>query len=198
MRPPNFGRTNGRIVLKIGARIMPAHLRFILIASILLLAAPVAIEDDRPPLTIKLAGFWTEDIPNYEIASKIEQTIVEDLMRDREALNVRSGSDHWSPFDTVTALLDPEPDYDAWGTPPLAYWRTHGAKALVTGKLTREDDGRLKIEARLWDVTAGHYLAGQQYRVEPEHWRQIGHIIADTIYTRLTGRDGRFEADNPE
>lgn len=176
---------------------MPASFRFIVIASILLLAAPVAIEDDRPPVTVMLAGFATEDIPNYQIASKIEQTIVEDLMRD-EALNVRSGVDHWGPFDTATAILDPEPEYDAWGTPPLAYWRRHGAKALVTGKLTREGDGRLKIESRLWDVAGGHYLSGQQYRVEPEHWRQIGHIIADTIYTRLTGRNGRFEADNPE
>jgi hypothetical protein len=54
------------------------------------------------------------------------------------------------------------------------------------------------IEARLWDVVGGRFLSSQQYRTESEHWRQIGHIIADTIYTRLTGRDGRFEADNPE
>jgi hypothetical protein len=96
---------------------MPAHLRFILIASILLLAAPVAIEDDKLPLTIMLAGFATKGIPDYEIASRIEQTIVEDLMRDK-ALNVRSGSDRGPPFDTP-AILDPEPEYDAWGTPPL-------------------------------------------------------------------------------
>lgn len=64
--------------------------------------------------------------------------------------------------------------------------------------MTREGDGRLKIESRLWDVARGELLFGRQYRVLPEHWRQIGHIIADMIYTRLTGRDGRFEADNPE
>lgn len=174
---------------------MPAPSRLALAALLLFLAASVAIEDDRPLLTIMMAGFATRDIPDYEIANQIERTIVEDLMRDR-VLNVRSGSDHWSPFDTVTAILDPEPAYDAFGTPPLAYWRRHGAKALLTGQLARESDGRLKIEARLWDVAAGHYLSGQQYRIEPGQWRELGHIIADTIYTRLTGRDGRFEAEN--
>jgi TolB protein len=154
-------------------------------------------ENDASPLRIIMTGFVTEDPADREIADKIEETITADLRRD-PALEARGPSDRGSPFDTPSAILNPPPAFEASGVPRFAYWRGLGAKALFTGKLTREGDGRLKIETRLWDVVGGRHLSGQQYRVEPAHWRQIGHIIADTIYTRLTGRDGRFEADNPE
>jgi TolB protein len=197
MKPPNFGRTNGRIVVKIDAPAMAAHLRFILIASILLLAAPAVAESGASPLTIAVPGFIADDPADREIAREIEWVILTDLKRDG-AFRTLPARGKFALADPSATHYDPPPADDASGTPPLAYWRAHRAKALVTGKLTREVDGRLKIEARLWDVAGGHYLSGQQYRAEPRHWRQIGHIIADTIYTRLTGRDGRFEADNPE
>jgi hypothetical protein len=78
---------------------------------------------------------------------------------------------HKRPDRREDRRIKPCPPIFASSTPPLAYWRHHGAKALVTGRLAREDDGRLKIEARLWDVAGGYYLSGQQYRIEPEHWR---------------------------
>ena len=39
--------------------------------------------------------------------------------------------------------------------PRFADWRTINAQALVTGRITRQGDGRLKAEFRLWDVFAG-------------------------------------------
>ena len=72
-------------------------------------------------------------------------------------------------------------------------WKTINAQALVTGRMTRQGDGRLKAEFRLWDVTAGQQLAGQQYFTSPENWRRIGHIIADQIYEHLTGEKGYFD-----
>jgi TolB protein len=45
----------------------------------------------------------------------------------------------------------------------FADWRTINAQALVTGRMTRQSDGRLKAEFRLWDVFAGQQLTGQQY-----------------------------------
>jgi TolB protein len=176
---------------------MPASFRFILAASILLFAAPATAENAPRPLMIAMLGFVTPDLADREIADGVERTIVADLRRDG-VLNVHSGADHRDPFDTATAVLDPPPAFEASGAPLFAYWRRYHMQALLTGKLTREGDGRLKIEARLWDVAGGQFLSGQQYRVEPGHWRQIGHIIADTAYTRLTGRGGRFEADNLE
>ena len=47
--------------------------------------------------------------------------------------------------------------------PRFADWRAINAQALVTGRITRQSDGRLKAEFRLWDVFAGQQLDGQQY-----------------------------------
>ena len=78
--------------------------------------------------------------------------------------------------------------------PRFPDWRSVNAQALVTGAMTRQPDGRLKAEFRLWDVLAGQQLAGQQYFTTPDNWRRIGHIISDAIYQQLTGNGGYFDS----
>jgi TolB protein len=72
-------------------------------------------------------------------------------------------------------------------------WRAINAQALITGRIMRQNDGRLRGEFRLWDVLAGQQIAGQQYFTSPDLWRRVGHIISDAVYERLTGEKGYFD-----
>ncbi|HEX3672925.1 MAG TPA: Tol-Pal system beta propeller repeat protein TolB [Rhizomicrobium sp.] len=78
-------------------------------------------------------------------------------------------------------------------SPNYANWRVINAQALVTGLVTMQSDGRLRVDFRLFDVVAQNQIAGMQYTTTPEDWRRIAHMISDTIYSRITGEKGYFD-----
>ncbi len=112
------------------------------------------------------------------------QDIVQVLSADLE----RSGL--FQPIDAKAFI-----DQDAASHIPPQYndWRVINAQALVTGDVAVQPDGRLQVEFRLWDVFAEQQLTGLRYTAAPETWRRVAHIVADTIYKRITGEDGYFD-----
>ena len=76
--------------------------------------------------------------------------------------------------------------------PRFEDWRLIKAQALVTGKLLIKDE-KLKVEFRLWDLTAAKEMTALAFTTTPSNWRRVAHIISDKIYERLTGEEGYFD-----
>ena len=77
--------------------------------------------------------------------------------------------------------------------PTFADWRVIQAQGLVTGAVTMQPDGRLRVDFRLWDIYGEAQMLGLQYFTTPENWRRIAHLVSDAIYERITGEKGYFD-----
>ena len=77
--------------------------------------------------------------------------------------------------------------------PRFSDWRLINADVLVNGRAVMQEDGKLRVEFRLWDVYGETELLARSYRTAPENWRRIAHKVSDDIYTRLTGETGSFD-----
>jgi TolB protein len=133
------------------------------------------------PIPIAVPDFVAGGGGEGEVARGVTEVITNNLRR----------SGLFAPIDKQ-AHLERIVNIDA--LPRFQDWRTVNAQALVTGRMTRQSDGRLKAEFRLWDVYSSQQLTGQQYFTIPDNWRRIAHIISDAIYERLTGDKGYFDS----
>jgi len=134
------------------------------------------------PIPIAIPDFVTVSMPDGAAGRNVSQIIASNLQR----------SGLFAPIDPA-AFIQKIVNVDE--RPRFADWRTINAQALVTGRISTQPDGRLKVEFRLWDVFAGgDPLHGQQYTTAPDNWRRIAHIISDAIYERLTGEKGYFDS----
>jgi TolB protein len=132
------------------------------------------------PLPIAIPEFVGGAGADGEVARQISGVITANLRR----------SGLFAPIDPA-AYIEKITNVDA--VPRFQDWRVINAQGLVTGRITRQGDGRLRAEFRLWDVFAGQQLTGQQYFTTPDNARRIAHIISDAIYERLTGEKGYFD-----
>lgn len=78
--------------------------------------------------------------------------------------------------------------------PQMDAWKMINAQFVVTGRAGRGPDGRMRTEFRLWDVTNGQQVAGQQYVTDPNNARRVAHIVSDAIFARITGEKGFFDS----
>jgi TolB protein len=133
------------------------------------------------PMPIAIPDFLGGAPSDSEVARNVSGVISANLTR----------SGLFAPIDPA-AFTEKIVNTDA--VPRFADWRVINAQALVTGRMTRQNDGRLKAEFRLWDVFAGSQLYGKQYFTAPDNWRRFAHIISDAIYEQLTGEKGYFDS----
>jgi TolB protein len=129
------------------------------------------------PIPIAIPAFLGDD---PQLATSISDVMQADLER----------SGLFRPLDRASFL---EQIRDVNAVPRFGDWRSVQADALVVGRVVNAGDGRVGAEFRLWDVATGKQLAGQRFSTSSQNWRRIAHMIADSVYERLTGEKGYFD-----
>ena len=167
-------------------RIIAAVVTAGLIGCALFLAAPAfavvelnITQGKIQALPIAIPDFVGDGTVDAATAREISDVVASDLRT----------SGLFAPIDQA-AFIEKTVSPDA--VPSFDDWRVLNAQALVVGRIGSAD-GRLKAEFRLWDIYSGKQLAGEQFFSQPKDARRIGHIIADTIYERITGEKGYFD-----
>ena len=129
------------------------------------------------PIPIAVPLFVGDD---PQLAANVSDVLQADLER----------SGLFRPLDRASFL---EQIRDVNAVPRFGDWRSVQADALVVGRVVNAGDGRVGAEFRLWDVASGKQLAGQRFSTSAQNWRRIAHMIADSVYERLTGEKGYFD-----
>ena len=127
-------------------------------------------------------------VPEFIGQTETEARIGADIARVIGANLDRSGL--FKPLDPRSFI---EKQINFANTPRFGDWRIINAQALVTGQVVSEDDGRLRVEFRLWDIFAEQQMVGFAFETTPENWRRVSHLVSDAIYERLTGEKGYFD-----
>jgi TolB protein len=138
-------------------------------------------EGNFAPTPIAIPNFVAGTPADGQVGADVAGVITNNLKR----------SGYFAPIDQA-AFIEKITNIDV--APQFQNWKTINAQDIVTGRMTRQGDGQLKAEFRLWDVSLGQQLTGQQYVTAPEYWRRIAHIISDQIYERVTGYKGYFDS----
>ncbi len=143
--------------------------------------APVRAEerylDIRPggtfnPVMIAVAPFGGE--PGD--AAKVTSIIVNDFKR----------CVYLKPVEGPLAAVDPD-------APAMESFKSAGAQFVLTGRVDR-GGGRFNTDFRLFDTASGQQVAGQHYATDLSNSRRVAHIVADAVFTRITGEKGFFDS----
>jgi TolB protein len=132
------------------------------------------------PLPIAVPDFLPSDDTARRFSIDIAQVIAADLER----------SGLFKPIDKRAFLAAPQ---GLGVTPRFVNWKPLNAQALVVGEVGIEPNGALRASFRLWDVFAEDQMTGLSLTTTQANWRRVAHIIADTIYERITGEKGYFD-----
>ncbi len=71
-------------------------------------------------------------------------------------------------------------------------WRILQTAYLVIGQAQTNALGQIEVSYQLFDVATQAQLQRFSFNIEREQWRDVGHKIADLVYTEVTGVRGAF------
>ena len=161
-------------------------LLFILTTKSFALVSVDITRGNLDPLPTAISDFYLDsklgdNIKNLKLESKIPEIIQNNLTR----------SGLFFALEKKSFIQRPEP---AHNKPRFEDWAFIKTQVLVTGKISLEKEGRLRVEFKLWDVVSATELSALAFYTTPDNWRRVSHMISDKIYERLTGEKGYFDS----
>ncbi len=136
-------------------------------------------------LSIDIIGVGSQQIPvivSPMAGSERESQLVTSVI---EADLTRSGVIKTLPNQGLSRITEPTQE-------SFAQWGTRNADAAVIGGVQALSNGQFSVSFRLLDVPKRTQLTGFIYNVSARDLRATAHLIADTIYEKLTGDKGVF------
>ena len=165
-------------------------MRYIVLTLFALIAV---VQPAKAQLEVDITSGKVEALPIAVSKFHPENPAYANFARDMPAIIARNlqSSGLFNPLSPQSFIQSPESI--AAENPRFGEWRAINAQALVSGTVTKAEDGRTRVEFRLWDVFSQQQLTGMAYMTNEQNWRRIAHIISDEIYKRITGEDGYFD-----
>jgi TolB protein len=158
--------------------------------SALLFAGPLAIAQEPLRVDITQGNLDPMPIALPDFVGINEEAQGRGVDITRVVANDLDNSGLFDPIDQAAYIEDIE-NIDL--RPRFTDWRVINASALLVGRVTIQEDGRLLVAFRLWDTRLEDQLLGLQFVTAPENWRRVAHKVADAVYQRLTGEAGYFD-----
>ncbi len=140
------------------------------------------------PLPIAVSPLFAGEKINDKIKKELNEEDIGEKISQVVENNLKN-SGLFNPLDKNAFLQKPD---IAHLKPRFEDWALIKAQALITGKVTL-NEGKLRVEFRLWDVLAAKEMMALAFTTVPSNWRRVGHIITDKVYERLTGEKGYFD-----
>ena len=128
------------------------------------------------PVTIAVTPFV-----GGEQGDKIDSVVSSDFARSIFLVPVNPAS-----FPEAIANPDVRPNVDAW--------KAVNAQFVLTGRVARPDSQHGAAQFRLWDTATGEQVAGEQFTTDSSNGRRLAHMIADAVFSRVTGEKGFFDS----
>lgn len=156
----------------------------ILICFILAIPAKAEIRIDvtgaqSEPLPFAMPNLIAEGFGASDMGEQITQVVVADLER--------SGLFRYiSPNAYIQKLTNTNT------RPNFTDWQAIKAQALIYGSV-QESGGNLTVSFRIFDVFSQGQLEAKSFTAATKSWRKLAHMIADSIYERVTGEKGYFD-----
>ena len=158
---------------------------FIILNGGALFAAPLRIEITQgviEPMPFAVPVFIAETPNAVEVARNLTNVVRNDLTGTGLFREIPTSA-HVSK---ITSFSSPVQFSD---------WQVINADALITGSVSVNNDGKVTVMFRVYDVFSQQELgSGLKFSGNANSWRRIAHKVADEVYSRITGETGYFDS----